>query len=67
MTNIAILGCGNIGGFIANAIYRGVIHCKLSKVFDENRKTAENFRKYVNIDFQVADSRGINGRCRLSC
>lgn len=56
MMNIALLGCGNISEFIANAVYRGIIHCKLVNVFDKDRKKAEDFLKDVTLDFGVVDN-----------
>ncbi|MBN2014207.1 MAG: aspartate dehydrogenase [Candidatus Altiarchaeota archaeon] len=56
MIKIALLGCGNIGEFIANAVYRGIIHCKLVKVFDKDKNRSKDFLKDVNLDFEVVDN-----------
>ncbi len=56
MMKIAILGCGNISQFIANAIYRGIIDARLVKVFDIDRAVTDNFQKYVKLDFGIAES-----------
>lgn len=54
MIKISLLGCGNIGKFIANAIDRGVINCKLVGVFDKDREAAENFNKGINSKVPIA-------------
>lgn len=55
MIRISLLGCGNIGQFIANAIYRGIIHCELVKVYDKEPKVVEDFKKGVRgVGFKVA-------------
>lgn len=56
MIKISLLGCGNISGFIANAIDRGIINCKLVKIFDENQKAIENFNKGISFTVPVANN-----------
>ena len=56
MIKISLLGCGNIGRFIANAIDKGVINCKLLKIFDENQKAIEDFNKGISFTVSVADN-----------
>jgi aspartate dehydrogenase len=55
MIKFSLLGCGNIGRFIANAVDRGVINCKLVKVFDENRETAEKFNECISFNVPIAE------------
>ncbi|RLI92709.1 MAG: aspartate dehydrogenase [Candidatus Altiarchaeales archaeon] len=56
MIKISLLGCGNIGRFIANAIDRGIINCKLVKIFDKSQKTIEDFNKGISFTVPVADN-----------
>ncbi len=56
MIKISLLGCGNISRFIANAIDRGIIKCKLVKVFDENQAAIENFNKDISVTVPIADN-----------
>jgi aspartate dehydrogenase len=56
MIKVSLLGCGNISSFIANAIDRGVIQCRLVGIFDVNREAAENFNKGISFEVPIADS-----------
>jgi aspartate dehydrogenase len=55
MMKLALLGCGNIGEFIANAAYRGIIHCKLTAVYDKSPEAVERFKKgVIHVDYKTA-------------
>jgi aspartate dehydrogenase len=55
MMKFALLGCGNIGGFIANAVYRGMVHCELVSVYDKDPGALAEFRKgVIHLNYKVA-------------
>ncbi|RLI89519.1 MAG: aspartate dehydrogenase [Candidatus Altiarchaeales archaeon] len=56
MIKISLLGCGNIGRFIANAIDRGVINCKLVKIFDRSQRAIDDFNKGISFTVPVANN-----------
>lgn len=56
MMKIALIGCGNIGGFIANAVDRGVIRCTLVGAFDKERVCEERFNKFMSCNLPLTKS-----------